>query len=105
MALLFFLQFKELKLYWGAVFFLEICSHIFFRSQIGVVILVTPEQEVERKSEWFCGVKFFRFNFKLEWENGVWIKIRFLTSGFFVLMRQFHFDLYCFFNFLDRIFF
>ena len=27
-------------------------------SQIGVVILVTPKQEVERKSEWFCGMKF-----------------------------------------------
>ena len=24
-----FLQFKEFELYWGAVFFLKICSHIF----------------------------------------------------------------------------
>ena len=46
------------------------------------MILVTPKQEMERKSEWFCGVKFFRSNFKVEWENGVWTKIRFLGSGF-----------------------
>ena len=53
-----------------------------FWSQIGVVILVMPKQEVERKSEWFCGVKFFHSKFKVEWENGVWTKIRFLASGF-----------------------
>ena len=75
-----------------------------FWSQMGVVILVTPKQEVERKSEWFCGVKFFRSKFKVEWENGVWTKSRFLTSGFFFHMRQFHFDFYSFFDFLDRIF-
>ena len=46
------------------------------------MILVTPKQEMERKSEWFCGVNFFRSNFKVEWENGVWTKIRFLGSGF-----------------------
>ena len=34
-----------------------------FWSQIGVVILVTPKQEVERKSEWFCGVNFFLLEF------------------------------------------
>ena len=27
--LLVFLQFKEFELYWGAVFFSKICSHIF----------------------------------------------------------------------------
>ena len=27
--LLVFLQFKEFELYWGAVFFFKICSHIF----------------------------------------------------------------------------
>ena len=75
-----------------------------FWSQIEVVILVTVKQEIKRKSKWFCGVKFFHSNFKVEWENGVWIKIRFLTSGFFVLMRQFHFDFYWFFDFLDLIF-
>ena len=46
------------------------------------MILVTPKQEMERKSEWFCGVNFFRFKFKVEWENSVWTKIRFLASGF-----------------------
>ena len=53
-----------------------------FWSQIGVVILVTPKQEVEWKREWLCGVKFFCSKFKVEWENGVWTKIRFLASGF-----------------------
>ena len=76
-----------------------------FWSQIAVVILVTPKQEVERKSEWFCGLNFFCYKFKVEWENGVWTNIRFLARGFFVHMRQFHFDFYCFFDFLDRIFF
>ena len=28
-------------------------------------ILVTPKQEVERKGEWFSGVKFFQSNFKV----------------------------------------
>ena len=46
------------------------------------MILVTPKQEIERKSEWFCGVKFFRSNFKVEWKYGVWTKIRFIGSGF-----------------------
>ena len=47
------------------------------------MILVTPKQEIERKSEWFCGVEFFGSNFEVEWENGVWTKIRVLASGFF----------------------
>ena len=51
-----------------------------------------PKQEMQRKSEWSCGMIFFRSNFKLEWENDVWTKIRFLANGFFVHMRQFHFD-------------
>ena len=46
------------------------------------MILVTPKQEVERKSEWFCGVNFFRSKFEVELENGVRTKIRFLASGF-----------------------
>ena len=68
----------------GALSFFLRSVHTFswFWSQIGVVILVTPKQEMERKSEWFCGVNFFRSNFKVEWENGVWTKIRFLDSGF-----------------------
>ena len=74
-------------------------------SQIGVVILVTPKQEMGRKSEWFCGVNFFDSNFKVEWENGVWTKIRFLGSGFFVHMRQFHSDFLLFFRFFGSDFF
>ena len=41
-----------------------------------------PKQEVDRKSEWFCGVKFFHSNFKVKWEKGVWTKIRLLASCF-----------------------
>ena len=37
-----------------------------FEVKIRVVILVTPKQEVEQKTEWFCGVKFIRSNFKVE---------------------------------------
>ena len=29
-------------------------------------IQFTPKQEMERKSEWFCGVNFFRSNFEVE---------------------------------------
>ena len=46
------------------------------------MILITPKQEMERKSEWFCRVKIFRFSFKIEWKNGVWTEIRFLAIGF-----------------------
>ena len=46
------------------------------------MILITPKQELEWKSEWFRGVKFYRSKLKVEWENGVWTKIRFLASGF-----------------------
>ena len=85
-----FLQFKEFELYWGAVLFLDLYSHFRdFWSQIGVVILVTPKQEVERKSQWFCGVKFYYSNFKVEWENGVWTKIRFLASDFLFTCSNF----------------
>ena len=45
----------------------KICPHIFvILSQIGVVILVALKQEVERKSEWFCCLKFSYSNFKVE---------------------------------------
>ena len=36
-----------------------------FWSYNGVVILAMSKQEEEWKSEWFCGVKFFRSNFKV----------------------------------------
>ena len=69
------------------------------------MILVTPKQEVERKSEWFCGVKFVCSKFKVEWENGVWTKIRFLASGFLFTCGNFTLIFTVFFDFLDRIFF
>ena len=52
-----------------------------FWSQIGVMILVTPKQEVERK-KWFWGVKLFRSNFKVVREKDVWTKFRFHAIGF-----------------------
>ena len=59
--------------------------------------MVTPKQEVEQKSECgFCDVNFFRPNFKV-------VRKRCLNKNslsrwwFFVHMRQFHFDFYCFF--------
>ena len=84
----------------GEVHFLKICSHIFmiFWRQIGEVILVPPKQEVERKSEWFCGVKFVHSNFKADWENSFEQKFAF-SIVVFVHVRQFHFDFYCFFFF------
>ena len=42
-----------------------------FSSQIGVVILVTPKQEVDKKIEWFCGEIFFFLIINVECENGV----------------------------------
>ena len=80
--------------------FKDVFSHFHdFWSQIGIVILLTPKQEVERKSEWFLRRKIF-FALILKWENGVWTKIRFLASGFlFTCMRQFQFDVYCFTGF------
>ena len=45
-------------------FFQDLFTHFHdFLNQIGVVILVTPKQEIERKSEWFCGVIFFSLFF------------------------------------------
>ena len=92
-----FYKSKNLNCIGALSFFKDLFTHFHdFWSQIGVVILVTPKQEVERKSEWFCGVKFFHSNFKVEWENGVWTKIRFLASGYFVHMWQVHFGFHGF---------
>ena len=47
----------EYELYWDAVF-----KDLFAHSDnfcFRVVILMTPKQEVERKSEPFCGIKFY----------------------------------------------
>ena len=63
-------------------FFKDLFTHFHdFWIQLGVVFLVTPKQEVERKSECICDVKCFCSNFK-ESENGVWTKIRFLAVVF-----------------------
>ena len=49
------------------VFFNDLFTHFFnFRSQIEVMVMVTPKQEVERKSEWICLVNFFTPNLKQE---------------------------------------
>ena len=50
------------------------------------MILVFPKQELERESKWFCGVKFFRSDFKVELESGVWTQICFLAGGFLDLL-------------------
>ena len=60
-----------------------------FWSQISVVFSVTPKQETERKSEWFCGVSFFCSKLEVEWEKGVWTKIRFLASSFLFTFANF----------------
>ena len=105
---------------WAMSFFSRSVTHFHdFWSQIGVVILVTSEQEMERKSEWFCRVKFNRSIFKIDWENGVFcsqaaLSLRFLRffqyfgsiffNGFsnpfivhstpsFLFERNFHFSL------------
>ena len=49
------LQFKEFELYWGAVFFSDLFTLFHdFSKCFDVVILVTPKQEVEQKSECFA---------------------------------------------------
>ena len=60
---------------------------------------------MERKSEWFCGVNFFRSNFKVEWENGVWTKIRFLGSGCLFTCGNFTLIFTVFFRFFGSNFF
>ena len=84
-------------------FFKDLFTHVHdFWSHIGVLILGTPKQEVERKSLRFYGVKFFHSNFKVEWENGVRTKIRFLASGFFCSHAAI--SLWFLLFFLDQIF-
>ena len=69
------------------------------------MILVTPKQEMEQKCEWFCGVKIFRSNFKVEWEYGVWTKIRFIGSGFLFTCGNFTLIFTVFFRFFGSDFF
>ena len=69
---------KNLNCFGALSFFKDL--FIYFRefwSQIGVVILVTPKQEMERKSE--CS--FFALNLKWS-KKPVWTKIHFLASNF-----------------------
>ena len=93
-----FLQFKEFELYWGAVFLRS--GHTFswflksnWSSDFG-------HAETGRGAKKWVVLRrdFFRSNFKVERENDFWTKIRFLASGFFVYIRQFHFDFYCFYS-------
>ena len=63
--------------------FADLFTHFHdFWSQIRVVILVTPKQELHRTSATFCAVNCFRFNFKVQWENGVWTKFAFCIVNF-----------------------
>ena len=51
-------------------YFSMISSHVLMiLSEFGAVILVTPKQEVERKSAYICVVKFS--NFEVGCENGI----------------------------------
>ena len=92
----FLLQCNEFELYWGAVFSVHTFSWFlkwnwtsdFGHAETGSGVKFFAAWNGFEK--WHCGVKFLRSNFKLEWENGVWTKFRFLASGFFV-----HFDVYC----------
>ena len=64
--------------YWRAVLFKDLFAHFHdFYCQIGVVILVTPKQEVERKRESFCGVNFFTIILR-QCEKVLFEKIAFL---------------------------
>ena len=57
-----------------------------FWSQIGVVILVTPKTGNGAKKRVVLRRNIFCSKFKVEWENGVRTKIRFLASGFFLFI-------------------
>ena len=68
--------------------------------------MVTLKQEVERKSKWFYGVKFFRSNSRVR--KRFLNKIRFLASGFLFTCSSFTciFTVFSFFGldfFLDWI--
>ena len=79
----------------GYVFFNDLFTHFHdFWSHFWVVILVTPKHELERKREWCCGVKFFRSNFQIEWEqcldkNSLWAISLWFFLFFYILHRIF----------------
>ena len=70
-----------------------------FWSQIRVVFLVTPKQELERKASGFAAWDFYALILKSE-KTVFEQKFAFSLVVFFVHMLQFHFDFYCFFQFL-----
>ena len=44
----------------------------YFRVFLKVMVLVSPKWEMEQKSKWFCGVEFYRSNFKVGFEQKLW---------------------------------
>ena len=104
-ALGFFYNSKNLNCIGALSFFKDLFTHFNdFWSQIEVVILVTSKQEIKRKSKWFCGVQFYHSNFKVEWENGVCAKVRFLASGFLFICGYFTL-VFTVFRFFEQDFF
>ena len=101
---LLFLQFKEFELFWALSFF-KIFSHIFMIVEVKLdwwFWSLRNRQWSEKASgfaEWIlCS------NFKVEWENCVWTKFRFLASGFLFTCGNFTLVFTVFLNFLDMIF-
>ena len=99
-----FLQFKEFELYWGPVlrsvhtfswFLKSNYSSDFGHAETGS----EAKKRVAFRREIFCPY------FEVEWEHGVWRKIRFVVSGFLFTCGNFTLIFYFFFDFLDRIFF
>ena len=68
------------------------------------MFLVTPKQEMERKSEWFCGVNFFalilKWNEKTVFEQKLAFSLVVFCSHAAISLR-----FLMFFDFLDWIFF
>ena len=60
---------------------------------------------MEPKSKWFWGLKFVFSNFKVEWEYGVWTKIRFIGSGFLFTCGNFTLIFTVLFRFFGSDFF
>ena len=106
---LFFFTIQRILIVFGRCLFFKLLFRHFhdFWSQTGEVILVTPEQEGERKSKWFCSVIFFHSQFNFEWQKCIWTKDCFLSGGLLFTCGNFTL-IFCyrfFFDFLDRIFF
>ena len=99
--LLVFLQFKEFEFYWAAVLIKDLFTHFRdFRSQTGVVIMVTPKHK-EEKSEWFCSEKLFNSSFK---EKRVFEQKFAFSRVVFCSHAAISLWFYFFFDCLDRTF-